>query len=198
MRCWRHCCFPGVWEYPIVLFWFALFGQVPSRSSPGALVRDAALSLALLAVVFLGRGPVPTHLARSGQPRSMFLLGLSIASIGSREFLQMPLALQFGIAACPDCYWGGRFQTTNLLKTRSFFGVYRVFKPTPEAIVLMNGTTVHGVRGLLPGEERLPMAYYGHEGPFGYFFAALPAESSAAGGCDWMGAGRTRLLCTAR
>jgi hypothetical protein len=44
-------------------------------------------------------------------------------------------------------------------------------------MVLKSGTTLHGVRSLLPGEERQPMAYYSHEGPFGQFFAALAPNS---------------------
>jgi SAM-dependent methyltransferase len=60
----------------------------------------------------------------------------------------------------------------------------------------MNGTTLHGVRSLVPGEERLPMAYYSHEGPFGHFFAALAPGSVRHVAVVGLGTGE--LACYAR
>ena len=62
------------------------------------------------------------------------------------------------------------------------------------ALAMFHGTTVHGVKSLLPGEEEQPLDYYSHEGPFGRFFAATHAGVRSACRSDRIGNWRTRLL----
>ena len=113
--------FPGVWEYPIVLLLVCLVRPSASPTSPGALVQDVAVSLALLVVVFFSRrGLMLTYLPDwlawfNINPR------LSPAGIGSGEFLQeqKPLALHFGHSRLPDC-WGNRFQRRSYENQKLF------------------------------------------------------------------------------
>jgi hypothetical protein len=85
----------------------------------------------------------------------------------------------FGVAACLFAA-ASTGPGDSLLSARSFFGVYRVREiddAGKREMIETNGTTLHGVESLEPGERLIPLGYYSREGPFGRFFAALPPGS---------------------
>jgi SAM-dependent methyltransferase len=172
--------FPGVWEYPLALIAACLLKPATPDDARRALTGDIVLPFALLAVDLLARGavPVPTE---SGQVPVVlvaafgyFLPAISLVNFSSRRW-----RFALGVAACLlAAATTGRGNT--IVSARSFFGVYRVRVDDDghmRALTLMNGTTLHGVRSLLPGEEQVPLAYFSREGPFGRFFAALAPGS---------------------
>jgi hypothetical protein len=175
--------FPDVWEYPLALIAACLvMPTTPADNAGRRQALDVLIPIALLSMLVFAKLALPR----------VFPPGISWATPISTAVASLPLIVAamvllnssnrrwrfaLGVAAC--------FLAAALIgvsgtiaTTRSFFGVYRVqVVDDGRFLVLMNGTTLHGVRSLLPGEERLPMAYYSHEGPFGQFFAALAPNS---------------------
>src|SRR5262249_13059970 len=90
--------------------------------------------------------------------------------------------------------------TRNVIATeRSFFGVYHIGVVTDahtQALILMDGTTLHGVKSLVSNEAKLPMAYYSKEGAFSRFFNALPQGSVRRVAVVGLGTGE--LACYAK
>jgi spermidine synthase len=168
--------FPDVWEYPIALVAACLIRPATPDDSGRSLAWDIVLPLGLLAIVFLATRLLLTseggHLSVL-----MALFGMMVPGIALLNFWPRRVRFAAGVAAClvaSAAAGSGDTITTD----RSFFGVSRVqIKNDHDGryIVMFNGTTLHGVKSLAPGEETLPMGYYSHEGPFGRFFAALPA-----------------------
>ncbi len=77
-----------------------------------------------------------------------------------------------------------------------FYRINQVSDEHTQALALMHGTTLHGVKSLLPDEAKLPMAYYSEEGAFGRFFKALPQDSVRRVAVIGLGAGG--LACYAK
>ena len=164
--------FQSVWEYPLALVAACLVKPSTPEDAQRNVLWDIALPLMLLALVLLSRS---------------VLLGINASSVVERltesfVFVLPALALlnfsprrwRFSFAVALLLFVPLPPQMSKLIATeRSFFGVYRigvVSDAHAQALVLMNGTTLHGVKSLLPDEARLPMAYYSEEGPFGRFF----------------------------
>jgi hypothetical protein len=133
---------------PLILLAFLLLGgRFLSNADVGGTVKAAAFVCMVLAV-----GVILLH---SSARRLRFALGVSAC-------LLVP-------ALTPA--------VTTLMIQRSFFGVHRVLTETEgnaRFLTLVHGTTLHGARSLLPGEETLPTTYYSPDGPFGRFLRALP------------------------
>jgi spermidine synthase len=169
--------FPDVWEYPIALVAACLIRPATPEDSGRSLAWDIVLPLGLLAIVFLARRLLPGTSDGGHLSVLMALFGMVVPGIALLNFWPRRVRFAAGVAAClvaSAAAGSGDTITTD----RSFFGVSRVkIKNDHDGryIVMVNGTTVHGVKSLAPGEETLPMGYYSHEGPFGRFFAALPA-----------------------
>ncbi len=172
--------FPGVWEYPLALIAACLLKPATPDDTRRALGSDILLPLVLLAVVFLARGGVT--ITRQGGTVIVLLtlaLGYFLPAVALMNFASRRWRFALGVAACLLANaTTGRGDT--IFSARSFFGVYRVRIDDDghlRVLTLMSGTTLHGARSLLPGEEKTPLAYYNREGPFGRFFAALPGAS---------------------
>ncbi len=68
-----------------------------------------------------------------------------------------------------QCALGPLAETLHV--ERSFFGVQRVVNDEARSLhSLHHGTTVHGRQSRAPGQRRVPLAYYGREGPAGEVF----------------------------
>jgi len=66
---------------------------------------------------------------------------------------------------------------------RSFFGVHRVYNDSANNLrLLFHGGTMHGVQSLDPLRARVPLAYYGREGPIGQVFEDSAAAAGLGGG----------------
>ncbi len=171
--------FPGLWEYPLALVAACLVKPATPDDAHRGLTWDIVLPAALGVYVVLTRSVLAVASEDGHVPVLMAVFGYMLPAMALLNFSPRRWRFGLGVAA-----WllatAAIGQTDTIATARSFFGVYRVrmvdHAHTP-IMTLMNGTTLHGVKSPVPGEERLPMAYYSQEGPFGRFFAALPPES---------------------
>ena len=177
--------FDGIWEYPILLVaaLVALIGGVSFRrripSPPTVPTRSLNfapfftgfrwrvlpyLAVALLVVVVL---QADRSLASEASFRWILVGGLVLA-FGSRpSFLVIMTSLVLVLAVFV-------LSPPVVFRDRSFFGVTEVLNPPDrDIVVLMNGTTVHGVQSSDPEKRLVPISYYIRSGPVGDLFAAF-------------------------
>jgi SAM-dependent methyltransferase len=169
--------FQDVWEYPLALVAACLVKPRTPEDEQRNVLRDIALPLMLLAVVLLSRsfllGTLDSKLGLLSMAFVYVLPGLALLNFSRRRW-------RFSFAVALLLFVPLPQASKQIASERSFFGVYRidlVSDANTQALALMNGTTLHGVKSLLPDEARLPMAYYSKEGSFGRFFNALPQGS---------------------
>jgi hypothetical protein len=169
--------FSDVWEYPIALVAACLIRPATPEDRGRSSAWDIVLPLGLFAVVFLARRLLPSTGEGGHLPILMALFGIVVPGIALLNFWPRRVRFAAGVAACLVASAAAGSAET-ITTDRSFFGVSRVqvmYDRGGRYLVMFHGTALHGVKSLAPGEETLPMAYYSHEGPFGRFFAALPA-----------------------
>jgi hypothetical protein len=183
--------FSDVWEYPIVLVAACLLRPATPEERKRSLASDILPPLALLVLVFLARRFLPGSTEGSHLPLLIALFGFIVPGMALLNFWSRRLRFAAGVAAClvgsAAAGWGGGITTD-----RSFFGVSRVQvtdNHDGRYLVLFHGTTLHGVKSLAPGEAAIPLAFYSREGPFGSFFAALPATAVRHVGVIGLGTG---------
>jgi hypothetical protein len=186
--------FPGVWEYPLLLAATCL--ALPGQFGGARWARrlDLLLPAALLALLLL------TGRIDGGADRALWLLAAlpryMIPALLLLWFSERQLRFALGVAVCVGIPVVGSYLDTELT-ARSYYGVYRVrLADDGQTRVLIHGTTVHGVESLLPGEARLPLGYYSHAGPFGRFFASLPASPARRVGVIGLGVGDLACYAT--
>jgi SAM-dependent methyltransferase len=190
--------FSSVLEYPLALLAACLVKPSAPDDARHGLTRDVLLPFALLGLVLL------TNAIRSIVADGTVLL-LLVATFG---YMLPALALlnfsprrwRFALGVAVMLFAPAATGASDTIATyRSFFGVYRIRAVDDghsRALVLMNGTTLHGARSLTPGEEALPMAYYNPQGPFSRFFAAFAPNSVRHVAVVGLGTGG--LACYAR
>jgi hypothetical protein len=184
--------FPDVWEYPLALVAACLVKPRTPADEQRNILGDIGLPLTLLAIVLLSRSVV---FAQGG----VFVYVLCVlTALALLKF--SPRRWRFSFAIALLLFFPLLPQTSKQIATeRSFFGVHRIGLVSDvhmQALVLMDGTTLHGVKSLLPNEARSPMGYYSEEGPFGRFFKALPHDSVRSVAVVGLGAGD--LACYAK
>jgi hypothetical protein len=190
--------FTGVWEYPLALVAACLLmPRTPADARPG-LAGDIVLPLALLASILVVRRVFGLAAEGAHLPFMTAVFGFLVPGLVLLNFSPRRRRFAFAVAAC--LFAGASAGAAGTLFTaRSFFGVYRI-KDVEDLgqryRLMVHGTSLHGVRGLSPGEETVPMGYYSHEGPFGAVFAALPHGSLHQVGAIGLGAGD--LACYAQ
>ena len=171
--------FPGVWEYPLALVAACLLRPATSDDARRGIAWDILLPLALLGWVLLIHRFLSPVSEGVRVPVLVMVLcyilpGVALLNFSPRRWrfaLGIAALLLFSVATEPGI---------TIATERSFFGVYRILMLDDghtRALAMFHGTTVHGVKSLLPGEEKQPLGYYSHEGPFGRFFAALTPGS---------------------
>jgi hypothetical protein len=190
--------FQSVWEYPLALVAACLVKPSTSEDAQRNVFLDIALPLMLLAFVLLSRsvlfGINASLVVRKVTAIFVFFLpALVLLNFSPRRWrFSFAVALLLFVPLPPP--------TSKLIANeRSFFGVYHigiVSDADAQALVLMNGTTLHGAKSLVPSEARLPMAYYSEEGAFGRFFNALPRGSVQRVAVVGLGTGE--LVCYAK
>jgi hypothetical protein len=163
--------FPGVWEYPLALVALCLLRPIADAPSRAGLRADILLPLGLLGFLLLATRVAPLL----ERPWLTVALCFLVPALVLVNFSPRRLRFALGIAACVFVFaFDGVGE--SVASYRSFFGVYRV-RTTDDGRsrlrYLVNGTTLHGVESLTPGEETTPMSYYSREGPFGRFFEAV-------------------------
>ena len=188
--------FQDVWEYPLALVAACLVKPRTPEDEQRNVLRDIALPLMLLAVVLLSRsfllGTPDSKVGLLSMAFVYVLPGLALLNFSRRRW-------RFSFAVALLLFVPLPQAIKQIASERSFFGVYRIDLVSDEhtqALALMNGTTLHGVKSLLPDEARLPMAYYSKEGPFGRFFNALPQGSVRRVAVVGLGTGE--LACYAK
>jgi hypothetical protein len=169
--------FTGVWEYPLILIAACLMKPATPDDQRHDLKWDIILPIGLLGFVLLARTflPLPSAVTGSVLLRILAAFGYILPALVLLNF--SPRRWRFGFGVAVMLFAGiATGASDTIAAARSFFGVYRirvVDDGPAQALVLMNGTTMHGVKSLAPGEEKLPMAYYSRQGGFGRFFAAF-------------------------
>jgi hypothetical protein len=185
--------FPDVWEYPLLLVLACLVAPGTGEDRKPGLAYDLILPAALFVVLMISRTMVaPPEWLLAGQPvllRVAAFMTYLLPALAIMSFRRRRLRFALSIAVCllvPAVI--SRYDTS--LTDRSFFGVYRVSTVDDgKARIMMHGNTTHGVASLLPGEETMPTGYYGREGPFGLFFAALESRKVRQVGIVGLGIG---------
>lgn len=179
--------FAGIWEYPILLVgtlvaitWGAAAGTGPDGGTADGARRPRGLRLR----PFIAGAPrrlVP-YLAVSA------LLVLSVVPVGGLAVEAVVRWVAVGavlllFAGVPRFFVVATAAVlvlvtfvlpgSALFQGRSFFAVTRVTAaPDGGAIMLMNGTTLHGVQATDPALRLVPTAYYVRSGPAGDLFTA--------------------------
>jgi hypothetical protein len=143
---------------------------------PGRYVRwlDFALPLALGVTVALIVALIELAEGDAQQYAKMFAFG--VAAGVAVNFIRRPLrfglsvgaiVLAVTLASAPD--------DQELLRERSFFGVYRVTAAENGNLHrLVHGTTTHGAQDFSPGRERTPNSYYHLGSPIGRLLSSMP------------------------
>ena len=175
--------FPDIWEYPILLIGALCALALVARQTPGAPRSRSGLDFGPFLAGSLGRvGPflvgatlLIALLLAGGVQVTEALLWLAIGGVlllvgGRPWFLAIGSAIVLSLATL----------VPNLsveFRGRSFFGVTEVIR-RDEMVLLMNGTTLHGIQFTSPEKRRIPATYYGPAGPAGDIFA-VGADATA-------------------
>ena len=192
--------FPGPWEYPLLLVAACLLRPPlqPLRWSEVRAIRIQWLlivALIALAIAFLwaaasdglGAFPSVTRIAL------YVATGIPLLWVARRRWLSA-IAMA-GLLSAPALIDA----PGTLMMTRTFFGVLRVqAQPNDDLVVLKHGTTIHGFQSTRPGEELLPLGYYGRSSPFGRLFAVLGKRTPPIKSVSVLGLGTGGLGCYAR
>ncbi len=164
--------FPGPWEYPLALVAACLMKPTTEKSTPRIRRWDLGMPLALLSLLLLTRGVLPTVFGDGAAAKLVLIVCTYVVpALALLNFSPRRWRFALGISVCLLVPMIAGSSAT-IVSTRSFFGIYRVMA-LDDGRLLMDGTTLHGAESLLPGEENLPLTYYSHAGPFGRFFAAF-------------------------
>lgn len=157
--------FTAIAEYPVALVLACLLGARPDPGgTPRRWLPDVALPLGLGALTAALVAAGQTGSARIG-PEVMF----GLPALLCLAFVRRPLRFGLGIAAILLASGLYRGEEGRVLHAeRSFFGVHRVtLDPSGRYVLLLHGTTLHGMQSLDPARRREPLAYFHREGPVG-------------------------------
>ena len=162
--------FQRLLEYPLVMLLLVLtaFVLTAPRSRPS--VRELLSWLAGFAVA----AAAAAALLRATW--NAVLLGLFIAAVVTALTLiarRAPVgiaALATGLLVVP------LIPQAALLRTRTFYGVYRVLASSGQR-TLMHGAVIHGAESTAPDGAEHPETYYTHAGPIGQLFHAYSGDA---------------------
>jgi SAM-dependent methyltransferase len=126
------------------------------------------------------------------------LLGSTIISIIALHFVGRRFFFMLGLAALMMSYggWQKLYQSGTGMRARSYFAIYSVTRRAdPPALVLTNGTTLHGIENLSPGEEEYPTSYYARRSGIGHALASAPVLYGPGARIGIVGLGAGTLSC---
>lgn len=194
--------FPTIFEYPLMLAAACLFlpgaiGRLRAVAGDigygaGAFALTALITVA--AVTFGGdiEGKLPYTQALFIALPLLYCFARNRPVRAAATALAMAIAMQFFVP-----HLSTAMDTRIVSRERSFFGVSTVKAvETEDGLVhrYAHGDTIHNTQLREPGERRVPLAYYAHEGPFGDIVRAAreknPAMTVAA-----IGLGAGALAC---
>lgn len=184
--------FAGTWEFPLALLAAAALRPTPA-GDPAWRRGDGLVPLAILVLVLIPRIAAPWSLRYEAVFLAAAVFAVAAALVAARPLrLAGVLAGAFAVAAA------GIPGDTTLFLERNFFGTLKA-KVTAEAdaVILMHGTTLHGVQLRDPARMLEPQSYYWREGPLGDVFRAF-GERHRAGRIGAVGLGGGSVACYAR
>lgn len=195
--------FPLPLEYPLLLVATCLLRPKPSAGSWADTAGDVLFPMVLILAGLMllsieppgsqGEGAQGAGLLGAGWLERVAIAGLFGVTL--LWFTRRRVRLAVALGAClagPMALEAA----TSAVTARDFFGVLRVKQLAAAGLtVIQHGTTVHGMQGDRPGEERTPLGYYRHDGSFGRFFAVSRQPTPAVG---VLGLGAGGLGCYAR
>ncbi len=151
------------------------------------LLLGLALALSLGAVLGLPGQDKPAVIAVGG----LLALG-AIVLVGNRllflGFLMTTMMTVNGLETLARSFQPGEL-------TRSYFGIYTVRPLENRAMLLMHGTTLHGVQSRLPGRETKPTTYYVEKSGVGLALQAAPRLFGDKARIGVVGLGAGTLVC---
>ena len=159
-------------EYPLVMLLLVLtaFALIVPRRLPS--IRELSTWLAGAAVAATAAA------ALLSAKWNAVLLGLfvvlvvaTLALISLRAFAGVA-ALAAALLVVP------LIPQAALLRTRTFYGVYRVLA-SPGQHTLMHGAVIHGAESTAPDGAQRPETYYTHAGPIGQLFRAYSTDAAS-------------------
>ncbi|MCX5644718.1 MAG: fused MFS/spermidine synthase [Phycisphaerae bacterium] len=192
--------FNWVFEYPLVLVFGCLLLPSVGRVSPHDVFRragtrplqgwlrygfDIVLPAAFAGLYYLGQqyrsqwdfgrlGPIKIGGLELGSVETGPILLWLVVGLVLYAFRRRPLrfTLAFGVLVFNAVYLNE--MDNQLLRVRSFFGVYTVTADSSgQRHNLYHGTTLHGDQDMDPNNVRTPRTYYNRQGPLGQVFEAM-------------------------
>ena len=160
--------FPGVWEYPLALIAACLVKPATpedAQARPDVGHRPAARSVG--PVVLLPERVLPPTTGGGKLPLLVAAFGYMVPAIALLNFSPRRWRFALGVAVLLFAPADSRraIRSPQTAASSAFTGIRIVEDGHSHALTLMNGTTMHGVKSLVPGEEKLPMAYYSQRRP---------------------------------
>ena len=176
----------GILEYPSALVLACLLpphkgaSRVPAVKTEAFMLAAAAVS-ALVIGAFL-RGQI--------QNTTVVIVCLAL-TLPYFVLSARPVSLTAAVALFVVAGAAGQLRSGELLRERTFFGIYKVSIDKKANIHrVVHGSTVHGEQSLDPAAAHRPSSYYSGDGPIGQAFQALgPRLDGADIGVVGLGAG---------
>jgi len=169
--------FSGIGEYPLAIVLACLW--LPRRDSGIATRRAIALDWGLPLVIGMltasSLGWAHSHQLRA----NVLVAALACPALASFAQKGRPsrFALSLGAMLIAASWFDG---DPVLLRSRTFFGVYRVsLDRSGRHHELAHGTTLHGMQALDPASRGEPLTYYHRTGPFGQALVKLAKRTPA-------------------
>ena len=179
------CDFSDVWEYPMALVAACLVRPPTPQDKQKKVLGDIGLPFMLLAFVMLARNIFSgLSSGNEDQIHRWIILSTTLVTYVFPALVLVhfsPRRWRFGLAIALYLFvLPVSLIDRPIVVERNFFGVHRVgfiSDVNTQALILMNGRTLHGAKSLAPNESKLPMAYYSPEGPFDRFLQSFPIGS---------------------
>ena len=177
----------GILEYPIALV-IACALRPTMRPSRAAGFKTESI---MLGVVIVSAIVMAAFLRNEIQSQTVAIIFLAFASVPYFVLSNRPVWFAMAVALLLTAGGVGHTKPGELLRERTFFGVYKVrLDEQANSHTIYHGSTLHGEQSLDPAVARRPSSYYYSEGPIGQAFQALgPGLDGADIGVIGLGAG---------
>jgi hypothetical protein len=158
-------------EYPLVMLLLVLtaFALMVPRSRPT--IREVSAWLAGAAVAAAAATALLSARWQSAQLGLLVTAVVVALTLLARRAIVGVAALAAGLLVVP------LVPQAALLRTRTFYGVYRV-EASPGQHTLMHGGVIHGAESTAPDGAQHPETYYTNAGPIGQLFHAYAGDAA--------------------
>jgi predicted O-methyltransferase YrrM len=179
--------FNGIVEFPLALAATMLFR--PSHAVEWEWVANSTLVLGVAGIISVMFGWLEVS------PQFLAVAGFAVYLNRGRKLITIPVIVATMVLVDARLV-GGK----ELLRTRTFFGAYRVVEidQNNELVrMLMHGSTQHGLQFSDTAKARIPLSYYAEGGAlYEAVRAALPVDRAAQGA--FIGLGSGAMACVMR